>query len=150
MQKYNTANTMTSFRNQITVTPDQTTTQPTYFKEAYFAGVNTSPTQYGGLVPIIAIYEIDWATYNAATRHNTALSRKRSSVSKGPRSTQSWSTFNPQRFRRSFCPNHHHLSFLDLLLEQSFHFRLRYFSEWRFRRFNSCCLHSVRRLHGAS
>jgi dolichyl-diphosphooligosaccharide--protein glycosyltransferase len=51
--------------NQITVTPDQTTTQPTYFKEAFFAGLNTSPTQYGGLIPIVAIYSIDWAKYNA-------------------------------------------------------------------------------------
>ena len=57
------ANTMTALG--INVQPDQTTTTPTYFKEAYFAGVQTSPFQYGGLVPIIAIYEIDWATYNA-------------------------------------------------------------------------------------
>ena len=57
------ANTMTSLG--INVSPDQTTTQPTYFKFAYFAGEQTSPTQYGGLVPIIAIYEIDWAAYNA-------------------------------------------------------------------------------------
>jgi dolichyl-diphosphooligosaccharide--protein glycosyltransferase len=57
------ANTMTSLG--INVSPDQTTTQPTYFKYAYFAGEQTSPTQYGGLVPIIAIYEIDWAAYNA-------------------------------------------------------------------------------------
>jgi asparagine N-glycosylation enzyme membrane subunit Stt3 len=51
--------------NQITVTPDQTTTVPTYFQKAYFAGENISPGQYGGLVPIIAIYKIDWASYNA-------------------------------------------------------------------------------------
>jgi asparagine N-glycosylation enzyme membrane subunit Stt3 len=57
------ANTMTSLG--INVSPDQTTTQPTYFKFAYFAGEQTNPTQYGGLVPIIAIYEIDWAKYNA-------------------------------------------------------------------------------------
>ncbi len=50
----------------ITVTPDETTTTPTYFTKAYFAGENTSPTQYGGLVPIVAIYKIDWAAYNAA------------------------------------------------------------------------------------
>jgi len=58
------ANTMTSLG--VNVSPDQTTTQPTYFKFAYFAGEQTSPTQYGGLVPIIAIYEIDWAAYDAA------------------------------------------------------------------------------------
>jgi dolichyl-diphosphooligosaccharide--protein glycosyltransferase len=58
------ANTMTNLG--VNVSPDQTTTQPTYFKYAYFAGEQTSPTQYGGLVPIIAIYEIDWAAYDAA------------------------------------------------------------------------------------
>jgi hypothetical protein len=57
------ANTMTALG--VNVQPDQITTTPTYFKEAYFAGVQTSPFQYGGLVPIIAIYEIDWATYDA-------------------------------------------------------------------------------------
>ncbi len=50
----------------ITVTPDQTGTTPSYFTKAYFAGENTSPTQYGGLVPIVAIYKIDWDAYNAA------------------------------------------------------------------------------------
>ena len=69
---------------QITVNPDQTTTTPTYFKEAYFAGINTSPGQYGGLIPIIAIYQIDWATYDAATRHNAALSRKQRMFPKVP------------------------------------------------------------------
>ena len=59
-------NAITAATNsQITITPDQTTTVPTYFKEAYFAGLNTSPGQYGGLIPIIAIYSIDWATYDA-------------------------------------------------------------------------------------
>jgi dolichyl-diphosphooligosaccharide--protein glycosyltransferase len=51
--------------NQITVTPDQTTTQPTYFQKAFFAGETTGPGQYGGLVPIIAIYKINWALYDA-------------------------------------------------------------------------------------
>jgi dolichyl-diphosphooligosaccharide---protein glycosyltransferase len=50
----------------VTVTPHQDTTDPTYFKEAYFAGTNISPYAYGGLVPIIAIYEIDWDAWNAA------------------------------------------------------------------------------------
>jgi asparagine N-glycosylation enzyme membrane subunit Stt3 len=61
------SNTITqATNNQITVTPDMTTTQPTYFKEAFFAGLNVSPTQYGGLVPVVAIYSIDWAAYDAA------------------------------------------------------------------------------------
>jgi dolichyl-diphosphooligosaccharide--protein glycosyltransferase len=57
------ANTMTSLG--VSVSPDQTTTTPTYFKQEYFAGINTSPAQYGGLVPLVAIYKIDWATYEA-------------------------------------------------------------------------------------
>jgi hypothetical protein len=43
------ASTMTSLG--INVSPDQTTTVPTYFKYAYFAGEQTNPTAYGGLVP---------------------------------------------------------------------------------------------------
>ncbi len=49
----------------ITVVPDQTTTEPTYFKMAQFAGINAHPFQYGGLIPLVAIYSIDWAAYNA-------------------------------------------------------------------------------------
>ncbi|MCL4429294.1 MAG: glycosyltransferase family 39 protein [Chloroflexi bacterium] len=61
------ANTITTAtNNQITVSPDQTTTTPTYFQKAYFAGINTNPGQYGGLIPIIAIYKIDWASWDAA------------------------------------------------------------------------------------
>ena len=50
----------------VTITPHEDTTDPTYFKKAYFAGTNISPYAYGGLVPIVAIYEIDWAAWNAA------------------------------------------------------------------------------------
>ncbi|MFW6110441.1 MAG: STT3 domain-containing protein [Thermoproteota archaeon] len=40
--------------------------KPTYFKEAYFAGLNLSPQQsYGGLIPLVCLYEIDWESYNA-------------------------------------------------------------------------------------
>jgi len=49
----------------ITVVPDQTTTEPTYFKMAQFAGINAHPYQYGGYIPLVAIYSIDWAAYNA-------------------------------------------------------------------------------------
>jgi len=53
----------------INITPDATTTTPTYFTQAggYFAGLQTSPFQYGGLVPIVAIYKIDWNAYYNAT-----------------------------------------------------------------------------------
>jgi asparagine N-glycosylation enzyme membrane subunit Stt3 len=39
--------------------------QPIYFKEAYFSGEDTNPFAYGGIVPIVALYEIDWAKYNS-------------------------------------------------------------------------------------
>jgi dolichyl-diphosphooligosaccharide--protein glycosyltransferase len=50
----------------VNVVPDSTTTTPTYFKVAYIAGVNAAPNQYGGIIPLVAIYEIDWAAYDAA------------------------------------------------------------------------------------
>ncbi len=54
---------------------DSSSPEPTYFlgdgKGGYFAGLeldpNTSATQYGGLVPIVALYKIDWASYYNAT-----------------------------------------------------------------------------------
>jgi dolichyl-diphosphooligosaccharide---protein glycosyltransferase len=61
-QRY--AETMTDFG--IPVQPDVESTQPIYFKEIHFEGLETSPFQYGGLVPVIAIYEIDWVAYNNA------------------------------------------------------------------------------------
>lgn len=62
----------TAYANRVTaggvyqVTPINSVAEPTYFKEAYFAGLDVAPGQYSGLVPIIAIYEIDWDAYNAA------------------------------------------------------------------------------------
>ncbi len=38
---------------------------PTYFKEAHFSGESTNPFKYGGIVPLIALYQIDWAKYDA-------------------------------------------------------------------------------------
>ena len=49
------------------ISPDTTTTQPTYFTPAYFAGLDTSPFAYGGLVPIVAIYKINYPAYYNAT-----------------------------------------------------------------------------------
>jgi dolichyl-diphosphooligosaccharide--protein glycosyltransferase len=51
----------------ITISPYSTATQPTYFKTAYIGGLDTSPFQYGGIVPLVAIYSIDWDAYYAAT-----------------------------------------------------------------------------------
>ncbi|MGZ3854601.1 MAG: hypothetical protein ACXVBX_17525, partial [Flavisolibacter sp.] len=49
------------------ISPDATTTDPIYFKTAFIGGLNTSPFQYGGLIPLVAIYKIDWDAYYAAT-----------------------------------------------------------------------------------
>ncbi len=42
--------------------------QPEYFKEAYFAGVDLSVdyarSKYGGIVPLVCLYEIDWQKYH--------------------------------------------------------------------------------------
>lgn len=50
---------------------DEAAVQPTYFKEAFFAGENLSAidasAKYGGLIPIVALYEIDWQKYYNAT-----------------------------------------------------------------------------------
>lgn len=58
--------TDTMVEQGISIAPDVTAEEPMFFKEIYFAGLDTSPFRYGGLVPIIAIYEIDWAAYDAA------------------------------------------------------------------------------------
>jgi dolichyl-diphosphooligosaccharide--protein glycosyltransferase len=52
--------------SSFTLTPDQTTTVPTYFTEAHFAGATATPGAYGNLIPIIAIYSINWAAWDAA------------------------------------------------------------------------------------
>jgi asparagine N-glycosylation enzyme membrane subunit Stt3 len=56
---------------QYGVAADETGVQPEYFKEAYFAGENLNPidaqAKYGGLIPLVALYEIDWQKYYNAT-----------------------------------------------------------------------------------
>jgi dolichyl-diphosphooligosaccharide--protein glycosyltransferase len=53
--------------DQNSATPDAYGIQPQYFKEAYFAGLTLSPnsaySKYGGLVPLVCLYEIDWQQY---------------------------------------------------------------------------------------
>jgi hypothetical protein len=45
--------------------------EPTYFKQAYFAGLELTlaeaAAKYSGLIPVVALYEIDWDAYYAAT-----------------------------------------------------------------------------------
>jgi dolichyl-diphosphooligosaccharide--protein glycosyltransferase len=54
------------------VVSDQSDVQtPTYFKEAYFSGEDFNPLEAqsttGGLIPVVALYEIDWDAYYNAT-----------------------------------------------------------------------------------
>ena len=53
------------------VIADEAGVQPKYFKEAYFAGLDLTSVEaiakYGGLIPIVALYEIDWDSYYNAT-----------------------------------------------------------------------------------
>jgi len=51
------------------VTPtDSTYAQPKYFKEEFFSGETLSQadsqSKYGGLVPLVCLYKIDWQQYN--------------------------------------------------------------------------------------
>jgi dolichyl-diphosphooligosaccharide--protein glycosyltransferase len=50
-----------------TITPTWTATMPTYFTVADIAGIDTAPFQYGGLVPLVAIYKINYGAYYNAT-----------------------------------------------------------------------------------
>ena len=56
--------------------------QPTYFKQAYIGGLDTSPFQYGGIVPLVAIYSIDWNAYYAAT-NSTGTGHNSNSIKQG-------------------------------------------------------------------
>jgi asparagine N-glycosylation enzyme membrane subunit Stt3 len=39
--------------------------QPIYFKEKYFSGLDANSLSYGGIVPIVALYEINWELYDS-------------------------------------------------------------------------------------
>ncbi len=53
---------------------DQTADLPSYFTQVYISGVNTSPTtayyNYGGLIPLVALYKINYDAYNTAMGTN--------------------------------------------------------------------------------
>ncbi|TRO48417.1 hypothetical protein E2P60_01055 [Candidatus Bathyarchaeota archaeon] len=53
------------------VISDEEGVEPTYFKQAYFAGLDLTAGEasasYGGLIPVVALYEIDWDAYYATT-----------------------------------------------------------------------------------
>ena len=50
-----------------TVIADEEGVEPTYFKQAYFAGLELTlaeaAAKYSGLIPVVALYEIDWDAY---------------------------------------------------------------------------------------
>jgi dolichyl-diphosphooligosaccharide--protein glycosyltransferase len=41
--------------------------EPTYFKTAFIAGLDENFQRFGGVVPLVGLYEIDWDAYNNAT-----------------------------------------------------------------------------------
>jgi len=53
--------------NEYGITPDVAGVQPTYFDEAFFAGLNVNPndagSKYGGIVPLVCLYKIDWQKF---------------------------------------------------------------------------------------
>jgi dolichyl-diphosphooligosaccharide--protein glycosyltransferase len=60
------------YANQYGLTvADQTASAPTYFTAKFISGLEAAPADvaqnYGLLVPIVALYEINWDAYNAAT-----------------------------------------------------------------------------------
>ncbi len=54
---------------------DQTTSAPSYFTSAHIEGLDVDPQtsayQYGGLIPLVALYKINWDAYNATTNSTT-------------------------------------------------------------------------------
>jgi len=49
------------------VVPDEIGIEPSYFKPAFISGVDISPFKYGGVIPLVALYEIDYESYYNAT-----------------------------------------------------------------------------------
>ena len=69
------AESMYSTRYGLT-TSDQSATSPTYFTPAYIAGLEVTPNaaasqQYYLLVPLVALYKINWDAYYSATGTNS-------------------------------------------------------------------------------
>jgi dolichyl-diphosphooligosaccharide---protein glycosyltransferase len=62
--------------NGVTTT-DQVATVPSYITPAYIAGMEVNPStayyQYGGLVPLVALYKINWDAYNVATNSTVTI-----------------------------------------------------------------------------
>jgi dolichyl-diphosphooligosaccharide--protein glycosyltransferase len=58
-------------------TSETAATAPTYFSPAYIAGLELTPSEsgkYGLLVPLVALYKINWDAYNTATNSTVSIS----------------------------------------------------------------------------
>ena len=49
------------------VIPDEVSVEPSYFKPAFISGSEISPFEYGGVIPLVALYEIDYESYYNST-----------------------------------------------------------------------------------
>jgi len=49
------------------VSPDEPGVEPKYLKPAFISGLDTSPFEYGGVIPLVALYEIDYESFFNAT-----------------------------------------------------------------------------------
>jgi dolichyl-diphosphooligosaccharide--protein glycosyltransferase len=60
-----------AYNDNFRVVSDEEGVEPTYFKQAYFSGLDLTATEayakYSGLIPVVALYEIDWNAYYNAT-----------------------------------------------------------------------------------
>jgi hypothetical protein len=59
------------YATQYGLTTDTTGIQPTYFTEERFEGLELDPVtavnQFGGLIPMVCLYKINYEAYNNAT-----------------------------------------------------------------------------------
>ena len=51
----------------INILLDVVAVEPSYFKPIFISGVNVHPLKYGGVIPLVALYEIDYESYYNAT-----------------------------------------------------------------------------------
>lgn len=49
-----------------TINVDHVASTPKYLTPVFIGGINITPTEFGYLVPLVGIYEINWQAYNAA------------------------------------------------------------------------------------
>jgi hypothetical protein len=49
------------------VSPSWTASTSAYFKPVQIFGSDTSPSQYGGLIPLVGLYQVDYGAYYADT-----------------------------------------------------------------------------------